>query len=220
MKPYYEHGGIQIFHGDCREILPQLEPCAIVTDPPYGIGWDVHYDFSLKNSSAPYAKNLVRKEHVPIAGDLEPFDPSPLLQYPYVLLFGANHFSDKLPRGSWLIWDKRDLLDKAFMSEAEGAWINRGKSVRLFKHCWQGFSRASENSEHYHPTQKPVAVMAWGIKQLGVPEGETVCDPYMGSGTTLVAAKKLGHPAIGIEIEEKYCEIAAKRLSQEVLQFS
>ena len=223
MTPYYEHAGITIYHGDCREILPGLPKVdAVITDPPYGIAWNTDYS-AIKNSSRTVIRPSLsagghRKSYPAIKGDDGPFDPSPWLSFRTVVMWGANNFSDKLPRGGWLIWDKRDLSGGCFMSEAEGAWTNQVNSVRIFSHCWQGFSRASENSEHYHPTQKPVALMAWCI-QKSKAEG-TILDPFMGSGTTLVAAKNLGRKAIGIEIEEKYCEISAKRLSQEVFDFT
>jgi aspartate carbamoyltransferase catalytic subunit len=85
---------------------------------------------------------------------------------------------------------------------------------------WNGFLRDSERGEGYHPTQKPVALMAWCLEKAKVPIGATVLDPYMGSGTTLLAAKDLGRSAIGIEREEKYCEIAAKRLSADVINLN
>ena len=154
------------------------------------------------------------QKHARIHGDDKPFDPAPWLKYKIVAMFGANNFSDKLPQGSWLVWDKRDAMENAFMSQAEAAWLNSGKSIRLMKHCWQGFSRASENSEHYHPTQKPVAVMRWVIEEMKIPKGYTIVDPFCGSGATLLAAHELGYDAIGCEIEPDYFETTLDRLKQ------
>ena len=201
--------------------MGRMDADALVSDPPYGIGWPsetFEKRFTMNNSSAPHAKNLVRKKHTAIIGDGKPFDPAPWLQYPIVVLWGANNFSNRLPQGSWLVWDKRDALENAFMSEAEAAWMNRGKSVRLVKHCWQGFSRASENSEHYHPTQKPVAVMAWCMDAAKVPEGATVLDPYMGSGTTGVACLRTGRNFIGVEKDPEHFKTACARLEAECNQ--
>lgn len=112
----------------------------------------------------------------------------------------------------WLVWDKLrpDALDQ---SRAELAWSSCHKGVRVFTHHWHGMMRASEHGENYHPTQKPVALMTWA---LSFTDG-TILDPYMGSGPVLVAAALAGRRAIGIEIEERYCEIAAKRLAQRAM---
>jgi DNA modification methylase len=92
--------------------------------------------------------------------------------------------------------------------------------ARIFRHYWDGMLKDSEQGQpRLHPTQKPLVLMEWIIGRYTEPE-DVILDPFMGSATTLVAAKKCGHSAIGIEIEEKYCEIAAKRLSQEVFDFS
>lgn len=211
MKPYYQEGGITIYHGDCREIMTSLAFDVVITDPPYGI--KLHQCANARDG----IKALARcRRYLKVHGDDRPFDPSHLLHHK-VCLFGANHFSDKLPRSSgWIVWDKMrpELLDQA---TAELAWTNFIKGVRVFRFRWNGMIRAS--SEHLeHPTQKPVALMKWILALPWTPEG-TVMDPYMGSGTTLVAAKDLGRRAIGIEIEERYCEIAAKRLQQEVFSF-
>lgn len=96
------HLSATLINGDCLDALPIVAD-AVVSDPPYGVAWDTNYNFGLKNSSAPYAKNLVRKKHTLIKGDDKPFDPTPWLSYPIVVLWGANNFSDRLPQGSWLV---------------------------------------------------------------------------------------------------------------------
>jgi site-specific DNA-methyltransferase (adenine-specific) len=104
------------------------------------------------------------------------------------------------------------------MGECELIWTNLADAVHVFRNRWMGLVRDSEHGEHYHPTQKPVALMRWLIERF-TKTGERILDPYMGSGSTLVAAKSVDRRAIGIEIEERYCEIAAKRLAQSVMQF-
>jgi DNA modification methylase len=134
------------------------------------------------------------------------------------ILWGANHYASKLPDAKgWLAWDKatKNGLDLK-QAEIEFAWTNCVSRPKGFRHMWSGAFKASERGERYHPTQKPVALMAWCLSLLPQTDA-AILDPYMGSGPTLIAAKETGRRAIGIEIEERYCEIAAKRLSQEVL---
>ena len=210
MKPYYNHDGITIYHGDCREVLPVVSFDVVISDPPYGIAHPTNYKERGRGKLAEC------RDYIPVAGDSAPFEPSWLLGWPCIL-WGANHYASKLPDSSgWLVWDKLrpDALDQ---SRAELAWSNFVKGCRVFPFLWNGMIRASDEALE-HPTQKPIALMRWCIGQPWTPAG-TIADPYMGSGTTLRAAKDLGRKAIGIEIEEKYCEIAAKRLSQKVLDF-
>jgi len=132
-------------------------------------------------------------------------------------LFGANHYASRLPDvGDWHVWDKRDGLGSNMLADFEVVWTSypSGPS-RIFRHKWLGYMRASEVGLHYHPTQKPTALMRW-VMSTKCPPG-VVLDPFMGSGTTLRAAKDCGRKAIGIEIDERYCEIAARRCAQEVL---
>jgi site-specific DNA-methyltransferase (adenine-specific) len=212
VKPYYERNGIVIYHGDCREILPSIKADVVVTDPPYGVNAVTRgRTFGTSNAAQ-------TREYIPVHGDDAPFDPSGLLALDLPsILWGANHYASRLPDSpSWLVWDKRDDCGSNPLADCELAWTNLGGPARRIRHLWMGMLRAGDPVTRSHPTEKPTAVMRWCLGFC--PEG-IVLDPFMGSGTTLVAAKLEGRKAIGIEIEERYCEIAAKRLAQEVLQW-
>ena len=218
MEPYYEHAGITIYNCDCREILPDLKADAVVTDPPYGIGYVARGKGaeSTRRSAGGYDCG---RGWGGIVGDDREFDPRPLLRLgaPCVL-WGANNYTRHLPPGQWLVWDKKrggTVSRGHHSSHGELAWHSEGRGVRFYSFFWDGFRRDGEHGVFLHPTQKPEALMRWCCEKT---EG-TILDPFMGSGTTLRAAKDLGRKAIGIEIEERYCEIAAKRLAQEVLPF-
>lgn len=212
IRPYYSDDSCIVLLGDCRELLPLISGVgAVVSDPPYGMDWDGKV--SRGNSHGP--KGAKTKSYgITIAGDNEPFDPAPFLGFPHVVLFGSNHYSQRLPVGTTLVWVKRlDAGFGSFLSDAEIAWRKGGHGV----YCFRDLAMQSETRTRQHPTQKPVGLMKWCIEQSGAHPESLILDPYMGSGTTLRAAKDLGRKAIGIEIEERYCEIAAKRLSQAVL---
>lgn len=220
MKPYYEHGGITIYHGDCREILPQLPPCDLVlTDPPYGI--DRANGMGGKGYDG--FGNGIQRQPRRYEGDWDVKPNDELLRLAmragkYAIVWGGNYFTDSLPIGQkWLVWDKQQTMPS--YSDVELAWTNLGGvALKMFRFCGAGLMAVEK--DRWHPTQKPIALMQWCIKQCPYWDiANLVIDPFMGSGSTLVAAKNLYRKAIGIEIEEKYCEIAAKRLSQEVFQF-
>ena len=210
MKPYYQEDSITIYHGDCREILGELEFDLIISDPQYGINHPTNYQSR--------GRSVLAKcnDYKPVFGDGSPFDPAFILQAGKpTVLWGANHFGSRLPDSSgWLVWDKErpDDLDQA---TCELAWTNYVRGVRRFRHLWHGMLRASESGVNLHPTQKPVALYTWIFSLPWTPAGVAV-DTHMGSGPMLRAAKDLGRPAIGIEIEEHYCEAAANRLAQQV----
>lgn len=202
--------------GDCREILPGLEADLVLTDPPYGISLDTdnaRFSGGSPASARRRGKGMARPL---VLGDDEPFDPSFLLKYGTdQIIWGWNHFADKLPRGACLVWIKRnDSAFGTFLSDAELAWMSKGHGV----YCRRDLSNNAIANLRVHPTQKPLSLMEWCLGFF--PTAETVLDPFCGSGTTLRAAKDLGRRAIGIEIEERYAEIAAKRCSQEVLPFA
>jgi len=196
----------QITCGDCLGLLrsiPSGTVDAVITDPPYGVDWDTDYRrFSL-------GFDVERTNHKPVANDANPFDPSPWLTFPRVVMFGANCFSDRLPCGTWFIWDKRFQNGTAFLADGEAAWMNSGHGVYIKSVTSQGFVRPDPTQ---HPTQKPVEVMRWIIERATKP-GDTVLDPYMGVGSTGVACLQTGRKFIGFEIDPGYCEIARRRLA-------
>jgi len=203
-----EHiGDATLYLGDCREILPTLGKVdAVVTDPPYGIG------YAHGGGGGKLARSTAFAD-VSIVGDDKPFDPSDFLKFRTIALWGANHFAERLPSSAgWLVWDKRDGVCSNDQADCEIAWTNKPMPARIIRHLWNGMLKASERGEsRVHPTQKPVAVMEWCLKLL-THTGETILDPFMGSGTTGVACAKLGRKFIGIEIEPKYFDIACRRI--------
>ena len=130
--------------------------------------------------------------------------------YKNLILFGANCFLDKLTKGSLLVWHKRN--SEGFLANAEAAWMNKGLGVHIYSEPVEKMQ-----AERTHPTQKPVGLMKWCINKAGEPK--TILDPFAGSCTTGRASKDLNRKCICIELEEKYCEIGAKRMAQEVMQF-
>jgi DNA modification methylase len=214
-SPYYDQDGITIYCGDCREILPHLPKVDLVlTDPPYGIN---HRRGKCSNRGKGVSNGCL-----PIVGDDIPFNPEPFIPWPAstpeAILWGANWYADKLPAGRWLIWDKQEHGGSGDFSEAEIAWCSKPGAIKVFRHMWLGVQRASEIGEsRLHPTQKPVELMRWCLGFA--PDAQTILDPFMGSGTTLRAAKDLRRRAIGIEINEDYCKIAVERLRQQVFSF-
>lgn len=216
LAPYYEEDGISIYCGDCRKVLPFLDAGfvdLVVTDPPYGIG-------EARKPNASRSKIAQSKDYGKATWDDAPPPPwlvQMILGYGrHHIVFGGNYFG--LPPSScWLVWDK-DNGENDF-ADCELAWTDLPKAVRKIKWTWHGMRQENmgESKEpRWHPTQKPLAVMKWAIQQAP-DDCEIILDPFMGSGTTLVAAKQLGRQGIGIEVSERYCEVAANRLRQKVL---
>jgi DNA modification methylase len=206
MTPYYQDASVTLYHGDCRSFLPSMsdkDVDLLLTDPPKPL------------RGADGSKRWVDG----VQGDAEPFDPRPLLFYKRLVLFGANWYADRLPpSGGWLVWDKtpKGIKEGFAASHAELAWTNLCSSVRKFSLQWGGEARNGE--PHLHPTQKPVGLMRWIIEQFTEP-GALILDPYMGSGPVAEACRDSGRRYIGIELEERYCAAAVRRLAQDVLDF-
>jgi len=205
MTPYYSDDLVTIYHGDCREWTGHAD--SVVSDPPYGMGWDGRVT---RGPNGTGKRGPTRHHGRTIVGDDGSFDPAPWIGYDDVILWGSNHYAQRLPVGTTLVWVKRyDSGFGSFLSDAEIAWEKGGHGV----YCYRDMSLQGESSQRVHSNQKPLGLMRWCVERVW----GCVLDPFMGSGTTLVAAKSLGRRSIGIEIEERYCEIAATRCSQEVL---
>lgn len=214
MKIEHLNNDITIVNADCLEYmktLPDKSVDFVLTDPPYGIGADKGSNgFGISSNNVyidTWDKQTPSKEY---------FDE--ILRISKIaIIFGGNFFSDKLPVGvHWIFWDKKGDIEFANpFSDGELAWTNIGKKpIKKYTIIQQGF--VSEERDRWHPTQKPIKLFS-KILQDYSKETDTILDPFMGSGTTLVAAKQLGRKAIGVEISEKYCEIAKSRLSQDLL---
>ncbi len=225
MKPYYDHAGITIYHGDCRDILPQIPAGSVdlvLTDPPYGVGF-AGYE-SHDDSPSGYADFMWPA--------IEAAERT-LRQTGLCCVFQSAKYARR-----WAEWFPRDwrpiAIPKAFV-QMRTSLITWATDYALLweltdapkgRQGWQPVARdwfySSDTAiprgwpERGHPCPRPPDMMRYLVSILAPPDS-LILDPFMGSGTTLVAAKQLGRRAIGIEIEEKYCEIAVKRLAQEVL---
>lgn len=204
---------VVLYRGDCRAILRDLAGSidAIVTDPPYGISFE-------KGDGGRAHMNgraIARQSWGMIRGDDAPFDPSHLLSAaPDIVLWGADHYAAMLPRGRWIAWDKLDGRESwDSFSDVEFAWHNRPGAARIFRHLWKGVVRTGEKGRKAHPNQKPTALMARCIAIIG-DRARTIADPYMGSGSTGIAAIEAGRGFVGIELDPHYFDVARRRLGE------
>lgn len=203
----------------CEDVLPGLAGVdAVVTDPPYGMSYntDSRRFSGFKQTDLP-PRGTGRTDRK-IIGDGEPFTPAHLLGYKQVILWGANHYAQRLPLGTTLVWLKKSPQHYGtFLSDAEIGWQSGGCGVYVFYAEDSNARRRMEatgsafGAETAHPTQKPLALMDWCLQRV---EGANILDPYMGSGTTGVACAKLGRRFIGIECEPRYFDIACRRIER------
>ncbi|HVB68000.1 MAG TPA: DNA methyltransferase [Acetobacteraceae bacterium] len=218
-------GAATLYLGDCREIAPTLpRPAALISDPPYG----QELKTNIMGRGGDRRGSIFRGERQPnrwpskITGDDEPFDPLPWLSVAEIVLFwGAHKFAERLPPGQWLVWDK---LHPAGLCQGDGeaAWLNVPRPMRIYRLLWNGLcvgtaakAECTNGQKRVHPTQKPIALMTWCIEQARVPAGGTILDPYMGAGSTGIAAVRAGHPFTGIEIEQRCFDTACRRIEAE-----
>lgn len=243
MKPYYDHGGITIYHGDCFDVLHNLSGIgAVVTDPPYSSGGAFRGD-RMGSTLQKYVSSDAAAQSTGFAFSGDNRDQRSFAAWCALWLNAARHASvESATVACFIDWRQLPTMTDAIQA---GGWVWRGVGAwsKKFGRPRAGeFSGACEflvwgtngplsprevypsgvfecssppTAEREHITQKPEAVMGWAMANAD--PNALILDPFMGSGSTLVAARNLGRTAIGIEIEERYCEIAAKRLEQEAL---
>jgi site-specific DNA-methyltransferase (adenine-specific) len=214
--PYYDHAGITIYHDDCRSILPLLDPVDLVlTDPPYNCGKDY----------GTYKDNLPQSQYEKFIGSV--IAQSFSLAGNNIALYSDSHrfkmFWDIMPTASpiFLHIEAGGFANSQHIRQDHHVILTTATSKQSTSSIWKKTGALREGyffkePKTGHPCQTSARAMSTFISFFTYPNN-TILDPFMGSGTTLVAAKQLGRKAIGIEIEEKYCEIAVQRLAQEVL---
>lgn len=239
MKPYFEDSTVTIYHADCFDILHDLSGIgAVITDPPYSSGGAFRGDRAQLTSSK-YVQSGTAVYRPEFAGDNR--DQRSFLAWASLWLNAARQASepgatlcsfvdwrqlpiltDAIQAGGWTwrniaTWWKPGIRMQRgrFSSSAEYVVYASNGPITEGKSSPQNVFSCAVESDKEHIAQKPESVMSWVLSVIA--EGSTVLDPFMGSGSTLVSAKKLGYKAIGIDVDERYCEIAVRRLSQEVL---
>lgn len=215
-KPYYEDGSVQIFHGDCRDLLPHIEADVLITDPPYGVSFRGKRTKRTTRFGGGYegiedTPEIVKTVAVPVVEawtGRRVVTPGVKNQFEYPIPdhIGAIYYPSGAGMSKWgfTCW-------QPIFYYGPDPFLMDGKGSRP-----DSFSTTEAAVPNGHPCPKPIGTMKWIVNRVSR-EGETVLDPFAGSGTTLRAAKDLGRKAIGIELEERYCEIAAQRCAQDVL---
>jgi site-specific DNA-methyltransferase (adenine-specific) len=225
MQPYYDESGIRIYHGDCRDVLP-LYPVRhfglAIADPPYGIGETGARNATRgigRGSKIEGGRKLPKASHY----ELNEYDKEPWEQSHFDALFrvtknqiiwGGNYYTQFLrPSPCWIIWDK-DNVGTPF-ADAEIAWCSFDKAARIFRFKWNGMLQQDMRNKEprLYLGQKPKALYRWILQKYAKP-GQVILDPSIGSGRSLRACRELGFEAVGIDRNERACEIAATRLSR------
>lgn len=234
-----------LYLGNCRDVIPaQIGNMAVVSDPPYGQkqNTNVRGAGGVRAVTPPrsglraianaqraraaggelHRTGLAVEWPSGIEGDDQDFDPTPWLAMSSQILFwGAHRFSDRLPAGSWLVWDKVPTGKIRDQGDGEAAWFSGPvRPMRIYRLLWDGVcvgaaarDEVTAGQQRVHPTQKPVVLMKWCLDQMRLAPGTTIIDPYMGAGSTGVAAVKMGFPFVGAEIVPLYFDTACKRIS-------
>lgn len=197
-------GAATLYLGRCEDALPLIpRVCAVVTDPPYGIGEAAGKNASRSNAAPARDYGNEDWDNEPISDSLM---GAVIGAGKNAVIFGGNYYQLP-PTSCWLVWDKESTGDFA---DCELAWTNLPKAVRRIRYMWNGMLRQNNEPRGDHPTQKPLGVMRWVLSHI--PEAKTILDPFMGSGTTGVAAVQLGRTFIGVEKSPRYFDIACRRI--------
>lgn len=202
----------KIYNMDCLEGMKQIPNESVdlvVADPPYGIDVCKNGVVGIKGASKPKEYGVCAWDNERI--NKEYFDEIFRISKNQII-FGGNYYTDYLiPSSSWIVWDKKN--DESTFADCELIWTSFEKAIRIYRHRWHGMLQENmrKKERHYHPTQKPLPLIEWILKKY-TRKGDVICDPFIGSGTTAVACKRLGFDFIGFEIDKKYCDIAQERL--------
>jgi DNA modification methylase len=211
--------GVELYCGDCRDILP-IKADALISDPPYGMRIDAGRLDDVKAQK----QGMRRNKYKECEWDAEDYDANALLSWwpktKPIALFGADYYRNTLPDGgSWMVWDKKmPGMEELPGSDFELCWVRPTTKRRMLRKVWTGYLSKELDEERLHPTQKPVAVMGMVMNAMRIPEGATVLDPYMGSGSTIIAAIRTGRKAIGIEKDPEHFKNACERIKRELAQ--
>jgi len=211
IEPYFNEDGITIYNADCLEIMKQFKDKSfdlVLTDPPYGIKRDSGF-----GGFGGFGEEKIQRRIYDDNWDNErpnkDYFDNILRVSKKAIIFGGNYFADLLPQGKhWLVWDKLNTMPS--FGDCELIWTNFDRnSVKKYVVQWNGLLGKEKN--RYHPTQKPLALILRLVREY-TNINDIILDPFIGSGTILVAAKELNRRAAGIELEKKYCDIAIKRI--------
>lgn len=209
MTPYYDEAGVTIYHGDSREVIPLVVADVVITDPPYGIGVEYGtFEDRPANLDAliadvwPLLAPYKRIALTPGVGNLRRYPPPA-----WTLCWFDPGGTGSGPWG-FCTW-------QPILVYGQDPYLVAGKGRR--PDGLQMMQRGDPDRHVDHPCPKPLSLMRWLIQRVALDPAEVILDPFMGSGSTLRAAKDLGRRAIGIDVEERFCEVAAKRMAQEVL---
>lgn len=225
MKPYYEHAGITIYNCDCRELIREIEFDALVTDPPYGVEFTGKGGkYRNKEADRPDGYATYEDTRDNFLGVVIPSIEIVVKRCRSGAVFMSGKNVWDLPRGEiggiflpngvgGTSWGFQNFMHVVFYGKdpflANG--MGRRPNGRYGLH-------GNDSNKWGHPCAKPIAAVKWAVDRVSLP-GDVILDPFMGSGTTLAAAKYSGRKAIGIEIEARYCDLAIQRLQQELLEF-
>ena len=228
-------GDHRLICGDCTDkavvdkVMGNDKAEMLYCDPPYGMNLDTDYS-QIKPKSAKHAKfelekgKTTNKNYPAIIGDDEPFDPRILMAYfedvNEQFWWGADYYVKRIPNyenGSWIVWDKRAnsntddySLDEMFGSSFELCWSKTRHKRDIIRAKFAGLfgTETQDTKQRIHPTQKAIETAIWLINKYG---GNIIFDPFLGSGTTMVAAHRLGRRCFGVEIDPAYCAVSIQR---------
>jgi DNA modification methylase len=214
-------GNATLYCGDCREIIDSLTFDACITDPPYGLGkitkkpWEGRSQTKNLHSGGTWATKKIYQ-------NIDWDDEAPCVAFLLAhnvptMIFGGNYFKELPPSRKWIVWDKGEVFYRRSFAEAELCWCSFDGNIRIFKYipdANKGFTHNKSKIQKVHPTQKPVKLMEFCISELPKNTESVICDPYMGSGSTGVAAINLGKTFVGIEKSPQYFDIACQRIEK------